>query len=146
MAGMRVTNLRNRKARGRYMTDHGRRSLKLAGECVLVLLIAAGVGGCSLGGPELSDLQPGDCFTGDVHLHPPSIEVIECSDAEPTTDYFVVFSEEATGDSYPGNLNEISMRCASEGGRFLQPSSSTWDDGDRMALCHRPPFMEGYFE
>lgn len=56
-------------------------------------------------------------------------------------DYMVVFTESATGDSYPGNLDSIGARCAGEGGLFLAPSSDTWEDGDRVALCHKPPFM-----
>lgn len=126
------------------MTNHRRRWTTLASGSVLAFAVAIGAAGCSLGGPDLSELEPGDCFSGDVNFHPPSIEVIECSEADPMADYFVVFTEEATGDSYPGNLDEIHTRCMSEGGRFLQPSSGTWDEGDRMALCHRPPFMEGY--
>lgn len=123
------------------MTVHRRRRLRLISGFVLAFAVAIGAAGCGTG---LSDLQPGDCFTGNVHFHPPSIEVMDCSEADPMADYFVVFTGEATGDSYPGNLDEMHMRCMSEGGRFLQPSSETWDNGDRMALCHRPPLMEGY--
>lgn len=123
------------------MTIHGRRWLTLAGGCVLAFA-AAIAAGCSLGGADLSELQPGQCITGNVEFYPPrNIEVIDCSDADPLMDYKVVFTKAATGDSYPGNLDSIAARCAGQGGRFLAPSRDTWDDGDRVALCHKPPLM-----
>lgn len=128
------------------MSIHGRRWKTLAGKGVLALAVAVGAVGCSLGGFDLSELEPGQCFSGDVEFYPPmNIEVIECSEASPLGDYMVVFTESAAGDSYPGNLDEIGARCAGEGGMFLQPSSSTWDDGDRVALCHKPPLMSESF-
>lgn len=121
------------------MTIHGRRRLTLAGVCVLVLVVAIGAAACSLGGTDLSELESGQCFSGNVEFYPPmNIEIIDCSDAT-FTDYKVVFVESATGDSYPGNLDSIGARCASQGGIFLQPSSETWDEGDRVALCHEAP-------
>lgn len=53
----------------------------------------------------------------------------------------VVFAESATGNSYPGNLDEMNARCAGEGGFFLEPSSETWDHGDRVGLCLTPAVM-----
>lgn len=121
------------------MTIHRRRWRTLAGGCVLAFAVAIAAG-CSLGGADLSELRPGECITGDVEFYPPTnIEVIDCSDADPIIDYKVVFTEGATGDSYPGNLDSIGARCAGQGGRFLEPSSDTWDDGDRVALCYGAP-------
>jgi len=125
------------------MTIHGRRWLTLVGGCVLAFAAAIGAVGC---GTDLSELEPGQCISGDVEFYPPrNIEVIDCSDADPIMDYMVVFTESATGDSYPGNLDSIGARCEGEGGIFLAPSSDTWDDGDRVALCHKPPLMSGSF-
>lgn len=118
------------------MTIHRRRWLALVGA------VTIGAAGCLPGGTDLSQLQPGQCITGDVEFYPPrNIEVIDCSEADPLMDYMVVFTESATGDSYPGNLDSIGARCEDEGGLFLAPASDTWDDGDRVALCYKPPFM-----
>lgn len=115
------------------MSVHGRH--KLVGKCVFALAFVVSVVGCSAGGPDLSELQPGDCITGEPYLYPPDIELIDCSEANPMTDTMVMFAESATGDSYPGNLEEMGARCAGEGGVFLEPSRETWDDGDRIGLC-----------
>lgn len=114
------------------------------GKYVLALVVFVGVAGCSAGGPDLSELQPGDCISGQPYLYPPDIELIDCSEASPVTDTMVVFAEGATGESYPGNLEEMSARCAGEGGFFLEPSSETWDDGDRIGLCSTSVEMGKY--
>ena len=114
------------------------------GKCVLTLVVFVGVVGCSAGGPDLSELQPGDCITGQPYTYPPDIEFIDCEEANPVTDTMVVFAESATGESYPGNLEEMSARCAGEGGFFLEPSSDTWDDGDRIGLCSTSVEMGKY--
>lgn len=70
-----------------------------------------------------------------MEFYPPSnIEIIDCLDADPAMNYKVVFTESATGDSYPGNLDSIGAYCVDQGGRFVQPSGVTWESGDRMAL------------
>ncbi|CAN5533356.1 MAG: hypothetical protein ACR2N0_08675 [Rubrobacteraceae bacterium] len=131
---------RTGNGRRRAMGIRGRGWRTLAGKCVLALSVGVGVVGCSFGGFDLSELQPGECITGNVEFYPPrSIEVIDCAEAAPFADYKVVFTESATGDFYPGNLDEINVRCQSEGGRILTPSDSTWDDGDRVALCYQNP-------
>ena len=121
------------------MTNQARRWLSLAGGCVLASAVAIGAAGC---GTNLSQLKPGQCISGNVEFYPPgNIKVINCSKADPIMDYKVAFTESATGDSYPGNLDSIAASCEGQGGRFLSPSSDTWDKGDRVALCYKPPFM-----
>lgn len=124
------------------MSVHGWHTL--VGKCVFGLVVFVSVVGCSAGSPNLSELQPGDCTTGQPYLYPPDIELIDCSEANPVTDTMVVFAEGAEGESYPGNLEEMSARCAGEGGFFLEPSSETWNDGDRIGLCSTSVEMGKY--
>ena len=129
-----VPTARTRRAWICYMSIRGRRWRTLAG-ILFFAGVAVGMVGCSIGGPDLSELQPGDCITGEPYLYPPDIGLIDCEEANPATDTMVVFAESTTGESYPGNLEEMGARCAGEGGFFLEPSSDTWDDGDRVGLC-----------
>lgn len=112
--------------------NSGGRWRRVAAGCVIALFVGAG---CSLGGPGLSELQPGDCFSGQPHPYPPNIEAVECQEANPMTDYLVMFTEDAAGDTYPGNLDDIRSRCMGEAGFFVLPSSEEWDGGDRTVLC-----------
>lgn len=108
----------------------------------LLFFVGVAMSGCAaLTGDGLSDLKPGQCISGNVRVYPPTgIEVIDCDQAR-MLDYKVVFVQAATGDSYPGNLNSLRVKCASAGGTLIQPSYQTWEGGDRVALCYEPPIQ-----
>ena len=115
------------------MAIHGRRWLSLAGAPVLAFAVAVVAAGCSES--DLSQMRPGKCISGEPYFYPPDIEVIDCTEVDPTTDTMVVFAESAAGDSYPGNLEEMNARCAREGGFLLKPSSEPRDADPRAPTC-----------
>jgi hypothetical protein len=80
-----------------------------------------------------SSLKSGDCFSGNPLEYPTSLKVVACNNAA-FGDWKVVFAEKATGNSYPGNIDELRSKCVIKSG-FFPPSAETWGNGDRNVIC-----------
>lgn len=102
------------------------------------LIVLAGGAGLILLGLQFlpagaSSLKPGDCFSGNPLMYPSNLSKVACDKAE-FGDWRVVFSEEASGDSYPGNTEALGSKCKLKSG-FFPPSKETWAKGDRRVIC-----------
>lgn len=48
----------------------------------------------------------------------------------------VLSNDDASGDTYPGNIDTLESRCREQGGTPIGPSQQTWEqDGPRNVLC-----------